>query len=368
MHEQKISRARFLAAAAAAGVAAATSANGAGAARPRGLTYRGVGYEVADGATPHTGWNAARMRADLGAIADELHASSVSVYGDGVERLARTAAQAADRGLHVSLQPRLADVPQREILDHLAETGRHAEQLRRDGADVELSVGAEFMLFVPGIVPGGDALERVDSLLTGRFDHARMQRRLDRFVAEAAAVGRSVFGGALTYGAAHDDRVDWSLFDVVSVNYYADFARRAAHVRALARHRRWGKPVAISEFGTCTYAGAPRRGGMGWNVVDYSTNPERIAARLVRSERSQAEYIARMLDLFESIGLHAATVYNFVTPDAPHRRDPRYDLDLASYAIVKPIWRTRERPTAGWHWERKEAFRAVARHYARFGV
>ena len=65
------------------------------------------------------------------------------------------------------------------------------------------------------------------------------------------------------------------------------------------------------------------------------------------------------------MGLYAALAYNFVTPDAPHRADPRHDLDLASYGIVKPIWKTARRPTADWHWEPKEAFHALARHYGR---
>ncbi len=231
MHEQRISRAQFLAGA--AGVVGLTSLPGRALAdvlandaqRPLGLTYRGVGYQVQDGETPYTGWDAARMRADLRVIADDLHANSVSVFGDGVERLTATAAEAVRR-------------------------------------------------------------ERVEHLLSGRFDAARMQRRLDRFIPRAAAAGRSAFGGTLSYGAAQDDKVDWSLFDVVSANAY-------------------------------------------------------------------------------TLRFRSATVYNFIEPDAPHRRDPRYDLDLASHRIVKPIWKRREQPTAGWHWEPKEAFDAVARHFGR---
>lgn len=131
------------------------------------------GTQVADGETRHTGWSAERMREDVRAIADEMHASSISVVGVGVDRLAATASEAAERGLHVWLQPRLADAPRREILDHLAETGEHAERLRRSGAAVHLSVGCEFALLVPGIVPGDDAVERVANLIAGRYDPVR---------------------------------------------------------------------------------------------------------------------------------------------------------------------------------------------------
>ena len=63
--------------------------------------------------------------------------------------------------------------------------------------------------------------------------------------------------------------------------------------------------------------------------------------------------------------LYAALVHNFVAPDLPYRKDPRYDLDLAGYGIVKPIWKTPDAPTAHLRWEPKEAFHALARHYGR---
>jgi hypothetical protein len=369
---REISRARFLGMAAAGAGAAVLPAGPAvagGGPRP-GLTYRGVVYEVGDGESPATAWSRGRMRADVRAIAHDLHANSVKVTGDGVERLTATAAEAAEHGLNVWLEPTLGDVPEREILDHLAETGRFAERLRRQGAGVHLSVGCEFVLFVPGIVPGANAQERVANLLSGNFDPVQLVRRLRRFTAKAAGVGRSVFQGTLTYAAAQDEDVDWGLFDLVGIDYYSYFRRRQEHVRELAAFRRFGKPVAIMEFGCCTFEGAPERGGMGWDVVDYTKEPPEIKGGLVRSERTQAAYLTDVLSVFESMGLYSAMAFTFVTADAPHRpRDPRHDLDMASYSIVKAIEdRGPGHPKAGgWHWEPKESFRALARQYARAG-
>lgn len=271
-----INRAQFLAGAAAVGAAALLPAGRADAkGRRHGLTRHGVVYTVGEGETPATAWNAARMRADVRAIRDDLHADTLDVTGDGFERLTATAAEAAERGLHVWLQPTLGDVPRRDILDHLAECGRFAERLRRQGASVELSVGCEFWLFVPGILPGDTVLERVENRMKGNFDPVRMQRELDRFTAKAAEVGRSVFHGRLSYAAAQDDEVDWNLFDVVGIDYYSSFRRPRDYVRELRQYLRWGKPVAITEFGTCTFVGAPEAGGMGWNIVDYDKNPRR---------------------------------------------------------------------------------------------
>ncbi|MEV3993866.1 abortive phage infection protein [Streptomyces sp. NPDC049837] len=376
VRSEGISRAQFLVGAGAAGVAAAAGsvlpaerAEAAGTAgreaRRRGLTYRGVCYEVAEGETPGTAWSAARMRKDLRVIKEELHASSVKVTGDGVDRLTATSSEAAERGLHVWLEPTLGDRPEREILDHLAEAGRHAERLRRQGARVLLSVGCEFWLYVPGIVPGDDVTERIKNLLAGNFDPDRMRRRLHSFTARAAKTGRSVFRGEMSYAAAQDDEVDWSLFDIVGIDYYSFFPCRADYVRELTTYQRWGKPVAISEFGTCTFKGAPQQGGMGWNNVDYDKQPPEITGKLVRSERTQAAYLADMLEVFESMGLYAAMAYTFVTPDAPHSPEPRYDLDMASYSIVKAIKDRPHDPESDWHWEPKQAFHALARHYDR---
>ncbi|MFJ9904104.1 abortive phage infection protein [Streptomyces sp. NPDC101152] len=359
-----ITRAGFLAGAAAAAVGLATGPATARTERHRGLRHHGVVYTVGEGETPGTAWSATRMRHDLRTIRDELHADTVDVTGDGVERLTATAAEAAERGLRVWLQPTLADAPERDILEHMAECGRFAERLRRQGAGVDFSVGCEFWLFVPGIVPGETVLERVHNILNGDFDPVRMQRRLDRFTAKAAAVGRSVFHGDLSYAAAQDDKVDWRLFDIVGIDYYSYFRHHPDYAGELRRYQRWGKPLAITEFGTCAYVGAPRTAGMGWNVVDYDKGE--IKGHLVRSEHTQAAYLTDLLEVFESMNLYAAMVFEFVTPDAPHRTDdPRKDLDLASYSITKTIKDRPDDPRSGWHWEPKEAFNALARHYAR---
>ncbi|MES5821236.1 abortive phage infection protein [Streptomyces sp. RG80] len=390
-----IDRARFLAGAAAVGVAGAVlpagSAGAAGRDRAgrgeaargkagqgaatgsggrRGLARRGVVYTLVAGETPATAWSAERMRADLRAIRDDLHADTVDVTGDGVERLTATAVEAAELGLHVWLQPTLGDVPERDILEHLAETGRFAERLRRQGASVELSVGCEFWLFVPGIIPGDDVFERIANLQNGTVDWAAMQARLTRFTAKAAALGRKVFHGRLSYASAPDiDDVDWNLFDVVGIDYYSFFPRRADYVRELKQYQRWGKPVAITEFGTCTFRGAPEAGGMGWDIVDYGKTPPEIKDPLpVRSERVQAAYLTDLLDVFESMNLYAAMVFEFLTADSPHRPgDPRHDLDMASYGIAKAIQDRPGDPDTGWHWEPKAAFHAVARAYRRAG-
>ncbi|WP_416960953.1 abortive phage infection protein [Streptomyces sp. Agncl-13] len=369
---QGITRGQFLTGALALGAAGALLPSGQATAqvhatrgRP-GLRHHGVVYTVGEGETPATAWNPRRMRTDLRAIRDALHADTVDVTGDGVDRLTATAAEAAELGLHIWLQPTLADVPERDILEHLAETGRFAERLRRQGASVDFSVGCEFWLFVPGIVPGATVLDRVQNILDGTFDPAKTQHRLNAFTKKAAALGRSVFHGNLSYAAAQDDEVDWTLFDVVGIDYYSYFRQPADYVKELRSYQRWGKPVTITEFGTCAYKGAEKTAGMGWNVVDYDKDPEEIKGQLTRSEHTQAAYVTGLLEVFESMNLYGAMAFEFVTPDAPHRaHDPRHDLDMASYSITRTVKDRPYDPSSPWHWEPKEAFHALARRYAR---
>ncbi|MFE7131441.1 abortive phage infection protein [Streptomyces sp. NPDC057638] len=379
MIKLEMSRAGFLAAAGAAGAAAlgagVVAAPAATALAPgperghggRGVRYRGVCYTLVDGESPGTAWSARRMRHDVRAIARELRANSVKVTGDGVERLASTASEAAEHQLHIWLEPTLTDRPQRETLDHLAEIGRRAERLRRQGANVELSVGCEFWLLVPGIVPGATVLDRIKTLQDGTFDPVDMQRKLDDFTARAAAVGRAVFRGRLSYAAAQHDEVDWRLFDIVGIDYYSFFADPGRYADELRRFQRWGKPLAITEFGTCTYEGAAAAGGMGWAVVDYDKRPYEIIGDLVRDERAQAAYLTQVFGVFERMGLYAAMAFEFLTADAIHRPDsPRHDIDMASYALVKPLRNDPADPASDWHWEPKEAFHALASRYGAY--
>jgi hypothetical protein len=45
----------------------------------------------------------------------------------------------------------------------------------------------------------------------------------------------------------------------------------------------------------------------------------------------------KLLEIFESQRIHAASVFAFIEPVAAHSPDARYDLDMASFGIVKAI-------------------------------
>lgn len=372
-----IDRAAFLRRAAALGLLAAAVPTAADAAERgqgvpgrtgRGLTYRGIFYDTGTAYGPgplsREVWTESLMRTDICAIDEGLRCNAVTVSGADLGRLESASREALRRGLQVTLQPRLFDHPQAEILDHLARTARLAERLRASHkSEVILAVGCEYVLFAPGIVPGATFLDRIQYLIGGQFDHPAMTRRLDTFLREAVAVAREHFHGRLTYGAALDlEEIDWNLFDIVGLDYYTYFRDPDEHTRKLAPFRRWGKPVMILEFGCCTFRGAAESGGDGWAVVDWERPVPEVTGDVVRDEREQAEHIANMLRVFEREGFLGASVYGFIAADSPHSPVPRFDLDVASFSVVKVIRRDHADPASAYHWEPKRSFFAVARH------
>lgn len=368
-----IDRRQFLLRAGAAGLAlgglGGTWPAAAQAVRSPGPMPRGVTYDTGTltlGETTRRVWSAARMEGEIAAIAERLRCTTVSVFGSDPHRLEQSARAALGRGLQVAIQPRLYDHPQGEILAQLADVAERAEALRRDHPEaITLIAGCEHMLFTPGIVPGRTFEERIAAFGSGKVDFAAAQRRLDSFLARAAKTARRHFAGPLTYAAAEFEAVDWSRFDLVGLDYYAFHESLAGHSRTLKPYRRWGKPIAILEFGCCTYRGAPRRGGSGYDIVDYSRRPPTLIGHPIRSEATQANYIDHMFDVFEAERLHSASVYTFIAPDLPYLPSPPHDLDTASFAVVKVIKRRPYDPASPYTWRPKEAFAKIAARGAR---
>ena len=70
-----------------------------------------------------------------------------------------------------------------------------------------------------------------------------------------------------------------------------------------------------------------------------------------------------LLEIFDAEGVDSAFVFTFVLYQLPHREDPRDDLDLASYGIVK-VYEDRFGETyPDLAWEPKAAFTALADYY-----
>jgi hypothetical protein len=249
-------------------------------------------------------------------IADDLHATAVRVTGDRVDRLELAARHASAAGMQVWFSPFVCDLDPDELVEHLAGCARRAELLRRAGADVVLVLGGEISLFCSGFVPG----EGLQGRLATMTDPATWGTADGR--AALAAGARQVFRGPITYAAGTWEEVDWEAFDVVSVDAYRDAQNAAGFADLVRSYRRFGKPVAVTEFGCCTYRGAADPGD-------------------------------------------AAFWFTFAGYQLPHRpADPRHDLDQASYGLVAVLEEGHGTRYPDMPWEPKRLFDTLAASYA----
>lgn len=337
--------------------------------RAKGITYD-TGF-IRNGQNSRGHFDPALAERELRIIRDDLHCNAVRVTGGDPARLELAATLAADLGLEVWFSPYPLELTTEEMLTLFADCAERAERLRLRGAEVVFVAGAELSLMNKGFLPGDSLDERVELLSRPKGLRelvTEASARVNAFLGDAVKLVRERFGGRVTYAAIHLDFVDWTPFDIVSMDLYrsADIADRFAEgVRALVAQ---GKPVAITEFGSSCFRGAGDVGARGLEIVEYDEDtgaPVRLDGEYTRDEAGQAAYLSESLDVFEAEGVDSAFVFIFALYDHPHRPggDPRDDLDLASYGIVKVLEDDHGTTYPDMPWEPKAAFTAVAAHY-----
>lgn len=326
------------------------------------LRGRGVNYDTGFFGTSRTEFDLDEVRREMAVVRRDLHCNAIRISGQDPERILAAARSAADEGLEVWFAPFPVDLDESALVDLFAVCAVHAERLRRDGADVTLVIGCELSLFAPGFIPGATTHERIAEFASPQPSpalvaaQARLPETLNPFLARAVDVARASFAGPVTYAAGKWEPVEWSLFDLVSVDLYREGTDMQRYGEKLDGYLSHGKRVAVTEFGCCTFRGAAERGGLGWMIVDESADPWRIRGDYERDETEQAEFLREMLELYGVAGVDSAFWYTFANYDHPHRSDPALDLDLASYGLVKIV--------EGAQWEPKESFHALAAVYA----
>jgi hypothetical protein len=117
------------------------------------------------------------------------------------------------------------------------------------------------------------------------------------------------------------------------------------------------------------FRGAGDRGANGLEIVEHDKDtraPVRLTGEYARDEAGQAAYVRELLEVFDSAAVDTAFVFLFALYDYPHRPDgdPRDDLDLASYGVVKVFTDRHGDTYPDLPWEPKAAFTAIAEYYA----
>jgi hypothetical protein len=337
------------------------------------MNRKGVCYDVGRviaGENQHPSFDERTVRRELEIIRQDLHCTAVRICGLDVDRVVAAAEMALETGLEAWLSPEMWDREPDQVLGYLADAARAAEAVRRRWPGrVVLSVGSELTLFMRGILPGDTVLDRVGSPLRVAQTMLRLKvlrthnKPLNRFLAQAASAARDTFHGPLTYASVPIEAVEWTPFDIVSVDYYRGKKNRATYGEGLKRYLACGKPVVVTEVGCCTYQGAEDKGGRGFLIVDRR-HPDQVKAGYVRDEALQAREVSDMLSVIQGAGADGAFVYGFASPTLLHQPDPLHDFDMASYSLVKTL----PGPAAataypGMPWEPKQSFRAVADFY-----
>ncbi len=331
------------------------------------MRAKGIGYDtgLARGGRFNRPFDPGLVRRELTIIRDDLHCTAVRLIGTDLDRIEFAAGEAAALGLEVWFSPFPWDRTPEEILDLLADGASRAERLRAAGAEVVFVTGAELSLFNHGFLPGEDVPARVAGLMASRELVAGLPARVNEFLARAVETVRARFGGRVTYAAVPLERVDWTPFDIVSVD--AHRSKEVAHhyregVRSLVAA---GKPVAITEFGVTPYRGAADLGARCGEILEYDGDvPVRLDGEYVRDEEEQARYLRELVEIFTAEGVDAAFACTFVCYGLVHRADPREDLDMASWGVVKVLAEGTGETYPDVPWEPKAAFGALARCYA----
>jgi hypothetical protein len=349
--------------------------------RRRGVTYdtgavfSGPGYKVPT--RPKLDLTTAER--ELQIARDDLHCNAVRVGGRDLDRLTQVAERALALGLEVWLSPGLFGSSPDETLRYFVSAAARAEQLHQKHPDhVVLVMGSELTLFMQGIVPGRDIAERLREALTRpKAGNPGPPDRLNDFLGRASAAVRSAYHGPLTYASLVWEHVDWDRFDLIGVDHYRDARIKDRYVEMLEPLLAFGKPVVVTEFGMRTYRGAAGEGGeLGFGVGDMTRVAlhqlpvvgrffrERLNGDYVRDEAMQARELSETLAILEAAGVDGAFVSEFVTAGAPTSDEPRYDLDMNAFSLVKTYRHGMGTTYPDMNWEPKESFQAVANFYS----
>ncbi len=316
---------------------------------------------------------------ELQIMKSDLHCDAVRICGKDVRRLMITAEDALQQGFDVWLSPELWNQSPETTLAYTARSAEAAEKLREQyPGRLVLSIGTELSLFMKGIIQGNNLWSRMHTAFSTDFVRSgKHNPPLNAYLAETAAAVHKVYRGPITYASIPFEQVNWSPFDFIGVDHYRATRIRDRYAAMLKPLLAIGKPVVVMEVGCCTYQGAEAAGGQAFNIIDTKSlilhqipllgrlvRP-RLKGLYVRDEALQAREVIESLSELDQAGVQGAMVFTFVFPTNPTSDNPRYDLDMASYSVVKSY-------TGGKHgatypdmpWEPKESFDALAKYYA----
>ena len=342
------------------------------------MNRKGVCYDVGRemlGQNWRPDFDPSIVRQEIEIIRKDLRCNAIRLQGLDLERLAMAAKAALGEGLEVWFSPEMWDREQQETVDYISRAADVASALEEEfPGRVVMTVGSEVTLFSRGLIPGENVFERLTNPRLREILFAPATRTsLNTFLGLLASAARRTFRGKLTYASVGFEQVDWTPFDYVAVDLYRGDPMFDRYPELLRRYTSMGKPFVNTEFGCCTFQGAERLGGRGWEVVDWSVWPPRLKGPYVYDQTAQANELSALLRCNDEAGAFGTFVFTFIETGAglPEGnaeeilRSIDFDPDLPRYAIVKTYPdKRRGRTYPNMPWEPKESFRAVADFYS----
>ncbi len=336
------------------------------------MRIKGIVYDtgfINAGVTTKENFDPTIIKREMHIIKNDLHCNAVRITGGDADRLETVAALAASEGLEVWYCPFTCDLTIDELSSFLIDASERAERIRVLGAEVVFIAGSEISLINKGFFKEETLAERL-ALITApvRFKEQlpQVQQKMKIFLADVVKRVRQNFKGKISYASLPFEGVDWSLFDFIAT----DAGHRSA---AIAPYFRKGiqtlvskrKPVAITEFGCCTYRGAADSGARADWIIEWDNGgrASHLNNVYVRDEGEQANCLLELFEIFETEKVDAVFVNTFARYDLPHRTDPIKDLDIASGGVVKVYENMQGQTYPDMPWEPKTAFYTISEFY-----
>jgi hypothetical protein len=327
--------------------------------------HKGITYDT--GFEPYGPANSSRKLFDaevvqweLQIIAHDLHCSHVRITGADPGRIFIAARCAVEAGLAVWFSPFPCNLTAGELLPYFVECAAKAEQVRGLSAVTVFVLGCELSLFNGGFLPGGHLLERTRAFAEFQRWQPAMDEGLNELFDQIVPQVRQRFHGEITYASGEWEEIDWSLFDIVSVDLYRAKHNQSFYGQQAATYTRHGKPLAITEFGCCPVAGAAELGGNAtFTVLSFKEGRLVVNAGWQYSEHEQVNYLTELFSLFTTSGVAFIFWFTFADYEKLRHRINEYNLDLASYGIVQMLGHA-GRTYPDMQWEPRKAFRVMS--------
>ena len=334
--------------------------------RIRGVTYD-TGF-INSGVSTKENFDPAIIKREMEIIKNDLHANGVRITGGDADHLEITAKLAAEAGLEVWYCPFTCNLTIEELRNFLLDAAQRAEKIRATGAAVVFVTSSEISLFTKGFFSDDDLNDRLHLLkdpIKLREKIPQVRIKLNAFFKEILPLVRERFHGKISYACLPFEGVDWSLFDIIATDgAYRTSLNATNYQHNIRSFAGQGKPVAITEFGCATYKGAGSDAANSiWNVEWVNGKAYKLNGSFTRDEHAQASYMIELFNIFDEEKIDAAFVTSFAAYNLPHRDDPIFDLDVASYGIVKVYENTFGESYPDMKWEPKESFKALSKYF-----